>query len=365
MKMAKLVLFLLLLMAVTACGTMVTVKSPPQRGLITKEAKKVLIFPLPVYEEIDPAVWLELNLQIFEEVADSFQSQGYNPLPYETVLSFLAEKGFLSVEEQTNTVHPSVLMTLEEADWSTAMREEIIKAMGPQTPKVHLNLEQLTYLSEKELLDSARAQGVDLLVCGRVSRFRVRPEETLNPFRIGFLTFLTRAPSRLLYGAPQDDQAGRWQEMSVGALWGGLIGAQAKDPFEPPVYKARAQGHPLLAPSFKKVAGDAHYETWNTVVWGLLGASMAYLTSQGGDAPEALLTLSLSVYDVPSGRKIWMSRTELKAVPETVFAPHSREVLLEQTIKQGVDLLMKRFWTDLYAPKLAMSKEVDNNKDTK
>ena len=65
MKMAKLVLFLLLLMAVTACGTMVTVKNPPQRGLITKEAKKVLIFPLPVYEEIDPAVWLELNLQIF------------------------------------------------------------------------------------------------------------------------------------------------------------------------------------------------------------------------------------------------------------------------------------------------------------
>ena len=355
MKMARFIIVgVFLVWSLTACGTMVTVKKEPQKGLVAKEAKKVLIFPLPVYEKLDSASWMALNLQIFEEVADSFQARGYDPFPYETVLSILATEEILSVEQPSSHVHSSVMMALEDPEWSETMREEIIKTIGPQTPKVRIDFERLSFFGEEDLLEEAQAQGADFLVCGRVSRFLVRPEETLNPLRIGLLTFLTRAPSRLLYGAPKDADYGLWQEVAMGALWGGLIGANAKDPFEPPVYKTKAEGHPLFASSLKKVAGDAHYETWNTVVWGLLGASMAYLASHGGDAPEAVLSLSLAVYDVHTKRKIWMSRTELKAVPETVFAPHRHDKLLEKAVEQGVALLMERFWADLEGTKIAL-----------
>jgi len=355
MKTGKLLVLVLLAAVLASCGTIVTVEKPPQQGLLEASAKRVLIFPFPSYEPMTPQAWLSLNANLFEDLADSFVGRGFDPLPYETVLALLQKEKILEVKSPQVQVHPTVRMILEDPEWSPLMKEEILRTLQKERRQVvRLDLEKWAAFSDEKLLALARQKGVDFLVCGRISRWRLRPEETFNPFQIGFLTFLTRVPARLLYGAPQEGYD-LWHQVASGALWGGLIGANAKDPFEPPTYRPSTDGHPLFSSALEKVSGDSHYETWNTVVWGLMGAGLGFLAAHGGEAPEAVLTLSLAIYDVQAGHKIWSSRVKLKVTPESVFAPHQGEKLFEKALSTAVSQLMARFWQDYQGPQLALA----------
>jgi len=353
MQMGRFLILALLIVFLSSCGTMVMVEKAPQKGLVAPDAKRVLIFPFPSYEPMKPESWLALNVNLFENLAESFYARGFDPLPFESVLSILQEEDILVMRTPRTQVHSSLRLVLEEPDWSPLMKEEIAHIINRQNKvSVRLDWHKWSAFSEEKLLEIAEEKGVDFLVCGRISRYRLRPEETFNPFQIGFLTFLTRVPARFLYGAPQEGYD-LWQQVGMGALWGGLFGADAQDPFEPPVYRPSAEGHPLFSSTMKKVRGDSHYETGNTIVWGLVGAGLGYLAAHGGNAPEAALALSLTVYDVKAGHKVWVGRVKLKVVPESVFAPHRQDKLFERALEEAVAQLMTRFWQDYESPHLA------------
>ncbi len=356
MRSKKILILALFALFLASCGTMVTVEKAPPKGLVPMGAKRVLIFPFPSYEPMKPTAWLALNANLFENLAESFYTRGFDPLPYESVLSLLQEEKILAFKgSPALRIHPTVREILEDPEWSPLMKQEIFYVLNRQRhTEVQVDFKKWSAFSEEKLLAVAREKKVDFLVCGRISRYRLRPEETFNPFQIGFLTFITRVPARLLYGAPQEGYD-LWHQVGTGALIGGLIGSNAKDPFEPPVYRPSTEGHPLLSSAVEKVRGDSHYETGNTIVWGLVGAGLGFLAAHGGDAPEAALTLSLTVYDVKLGHKIWASRVKLKVTPESVFAPHRHDKLFERALEEAVSQLMARFWQDYQGAQLALA----------
>ncbi len=353
MKAGKLLFLIILAAFLASCGTMVTVEKPPQVGLVASSAKRVLIFPFPSYEPMEPSSWLTLNADLYENLAESFYSRGFDPLSFESVLGILQAEKVLHLQASRLQVHPSMRLILEDPEWSPLMKEEILRLIQKEArTAVRFDWHRWKAFSEERLLQIARKKKVDFLVCGRISRYRVRPEETYNPFQIGFLTFLARVPGRLLFGAPEEGYD-LWQHVGTGALIGGIFGADAQDPFEPPVYRPSTEGHPLFSTATEKVRGDSHYETGNTIVWGLVGAGLGFLAYHSGDAPEAALTLSLSVYDVNLGHKIWAGRIKLKVTPESAFAPHRRDKLFEKALDEAVSRLMARFWKDYLNLQLA------------
>jgi len=344
------ILFCLCLFAMCSCGMMVMVETPPTGGKISeKEAPKVMIFPFFTYENIAPSSWLVVNIKIYEALADHLVAKGFDPVSLENTLTILQEEGVLTLQQPSIKIPSTVADFLSDPEWSPIMKEEIYRTMMKHVKpmQVQLDLKKLTSFSENKLLTLARQEGADLLFTGRITRLRIREEETLNPFRIGFITFLTRAPCRLFYGAPENEKYGRMQEFSIGVLWGALLGTQAKDPFEPPTYQDSFYGHPLFPTTVPiQISGTSDYQLGNSIVWGLVGGATAFLASHGGYSPEAAVTLSLSVYDVRSGKKIWTGRTKLKVSPTSVFAARAKDKLFEVAVDEAINLLMAKFWTD-------------------
>ena len=343
--MKKFYYLLFLILFLTGCGTTVIVEKQPYNGILTKDSKKVCILPFPLYENLDPLSWININVTLFENLADSLLAHGLDPIPYESVLARLEKEGWLKIQTQRPKIHPSLQMILDDPEWTPYMKEEVFRAIKRNYKPVKIKLSRFSTLTEEKALELARKEKADFLVWGRISRYRIRPEETLNPFKIGFISFFIKTPSRFLYGAPKDNY-GPWHEMSIGALYGAIIGANAKDPFEPPVYRYQGQGHPLFNPALEQISGDEHYETGNAIIWGLMGAGVGLLASHGGYAPEAVITLSISVYDIKAGHKIWTSRVKLKGVPDSVFASRAGDKLFEKVIEEAVAQLMARFWQD-------------------
>ncbi len=353
--MAKFVqLFIILLVGtlLISCGTRTTVEVPPKGGkFASNNSPKALVFPFPAYEGMSSTAWVVLNAKIYERLAYSLAAQNIDPLPYENSLAILQEKGVLKIQEGTAPkINPLMREFLEDPSWSPTMKEEIVRAAykNYKPPRVTFDLQKWAFFREEELLAAARRQGADLLFCGRITKLSLQDQETMNPFQIGLLPFVTKVPSRLLYGAPDSGRYARLQEVSIGAMLGALIGAEAKDPFEPPRYKTEYLGHPLFPTVTKtKVSGTDDYEVWNSLFWGALGGGVAFLASHGGYAPQASVGLSLTVYDVKSGRKLWMAYTKLKVVPQSVWAARAGDKLLEKALDEAVAKLMSKFWTEV------------------
>jgi len=341
-------------LSLQACSTIVQEKKT-QSYFLRPEAPRVLIFPWPIYENISWSAWVYTNLQIYEVLSNALESRGFQCLPFEEVLKLLEEKEIVHIKKSTK-ISPTILALYEDPTWSEAMHQEIERIIHRELlkeNKISINFGRLNNLSEKEFLELAKKKKADYVIRGRITQYHLREVDTLNPFKIGFLGAFTKSVSRLLYGVPKDNKYQRWQQLSVGFMVGAWLGSNFHTPFEPPTYETVSLGHPLLGPfGQEKISGTDDYDLGNALVWGLLGGTLSYLASHGGYAPEAVLCLTLSVYDVKAQQLIWSGRTQIKVAPESIFASHQDQYLLNKALEEALSVLMQRFWLEFEEAKI-------------
>jgi len=351
----KSLLFLSTFLAFLAagCATQTRVDLAPlavPKGEAPRE--KVLIAPFTTYDGLDLKSWQELNLTFYEAFRANLLSASFFTVPFEDVLLELARQGKLRIREpQKIKLSPTLLELYQEEDWSPLMKEElgvIITAEIRRQRGRAFRRSPVLNLESSDILSLARRFGARYVLRGRILEFSLRQEDTLNPFKIGFLTAQNRALSRLLYGAPQSGGYGVAQEVSVGGILAAVAGSNAKDPFEPPHKKTIRVGHPLFGQTYTRHSGGTEdYDLANALAWGAAGAFVSYLAAHGGDTPEAVVSLSVDLYDLKSGEIVWENRVRLRVSPQSMWAPRQPEDLLLTAVEEAARLLAIQMGQDL------------------
>jgi len=323
---------------------------PPQED----PKARVLVLPFSSYVLKNYAIWQRVNLTFYEALTSKFLVEGILGVPFEDILKELETQGKIERGKRSVKVS-SDLVALYQEDWSPLMKEEIghliAREVRQQIPKQ--KPPQLAF-EEKEIIALGEKFHAKYVIRGRITAYNIRQEDTLNPFKIGFLTAQNRALARFFYGAPESGAYGTAQEASVGGLIGAIVGSNAKDPFEPPHKKTVHVGHPLLGETYTKYTGGTEdYDLANALTWGAAGMLISYLGAHGGNAPEAVVGLSLYVYDVEKETLIWENRVRLRVSPQSIWAPRQSEDLLIQAVEEAAKELASRFGADVGLTRLA------------
>ena len=353
----KALLFVFFLAFTAGCATQTRVDIAPVPVPYTGGNKDLVAFvPFGGPALKDYQTWLQVNTSFYEAFKRNFLVSCLMSVPLEEVMGTLEEKGLIKKPAAQPIKLSPTLLALYEENWSAPMREEIdaivqgeIRRQRLQRPVVlRLNLKK------KDLINLGRAVGARYVLWGRVDELRLRQEDTLNPFKIGFLTAQNRILSRLVYGAPESSGYGVAQEVSVGGILAGIIGSEAKDPFEPPHKKTIHVGHPLFGQTFTKHSGGTEdYDLGNALFWGGAGMMVSFLAAHGGDSPEAVVGVSVYLYDVKQEKIIWENRIRLRVSPQSFWAPRHPEDLLLQAVEEAARRLSIQLSADLGIPRVA------------
>ena len=347
--MKKICLFLFIILA-AGCATQTRVDIKPLPIPPLKEERKfVAVLPLNTSFVKDWQKWNQINIAFYEAFKRNLLASCFFTVPYEEVINILEQEGKIErPSPQKIKISPSLLEVYQE-DWSPLMKEEIgaiikteIRRQISPTPSPKLAL------TRKDIIQIGKKAGARYVLWARLNEFALRQEDTLNPFKIGILTAQNRFLARLFYGAPESGAYGTAQEVSIGGLIGGIIGSNAKDPFEPPHKKTVRVGHPLFGQEFTKYSGGTEdYDLANALFWGSAGMLVSYLAAHGGNAPEAVLGLSVYLYDVEKEQIVWENRIRLRTSPQSVWAARHPEDLILQAIEEAARYLSIQMSADL------------------
>jgi len=328
--------------------------TPQSMPPLAKQRPRVLILPFATYiPQGNFFEWLRTNAMFYEGVSDGFIKLGMMPLPFEETLWLCKQNGYINLSFRKPKISKSLIEVLNDPEFSESMKTEIRKLIRLEMRKkgyVSFNANPLLKLTEDNLWSLAQQTHARYVVRGRITEFYIREEDTLNPFKVGFLASPFRLASRSLYGRPAEEKWGLFQEASLGLGVGALIGSEAHAPFEPPREETIHIGHPLLGTAITKKGGGAEdYDIGNALVWGAAGAGLALLANYGGRSPEAVIGFALYVYDVKKKDLIWANRVRVRVTPESVWAPAHPEDLFFRGIETASQILMDCFGKDLKA----------------
>ena len=319
----------LLFFLVSACAPKVTIDhGPVSTGFSAQKIpSKVLILPLSWYEKEDSFhKWFKTNVLYFEGIADGFVKQGIAPIPFEESFWLCVKKGFIRVSYERPKIPSGIKEILNDPLVSVNMKQEIAKLIPNIKGRFSFNQSQLLRLTEDDIWQLGAPTGARYIVRGQIVEFLVRSEDTLDPFKIGFLSFPVRFSSRTLYGRGKNEKWTLLQEVSSGFGLGFLLGSEPKDPFEPP-YK--------------------DYDIGNAIFYGFVGSGLATLSHYGGRSPEVVLGLALYIYDTNSKSLLYYNRVRLRVAPETIWASAHIEDLIFKGMLEATNLLTTQFWKDM------------------
>ena len=350
--MKKSLLLILTFFWMVGCAQKVHVDHAPQpMPAVADKRPKVLILPFASYAlQGNFSQWLKMNAMFYEGVSDGFIKMGLASLPFEEAFWLCRQNGYIEISYRKPRIPKSLTEILNDPEFSEVMKSEVrnlIQQEMRKTSHLSFNVNPLIKLTEDELWSLANMAGTRYVVRGRITEFYLRDEDTLNPFKIGFLNFPIRFTSRSLYGRPSDRKWGLLQEVSIGFGFGALLGSQAHDPFEPPREETVHIGHPLLGTTVTKTTGGTEdYDIGNALVWGMVGTGLALLSNHGGRSPEVVIGFALYVYDAKRKELVWANRVRIRVSPETLWASAHPEDLFYKGVEEASRMLMDRFWKD-------------------
>jgi len=345
-------LLVLLFFLASGCAQKVTIDhGPVSTGFSAQKIpSKVLILPLSWYEKEDSFhKWFKTNVLYFEGIADGFAKQGIAPIPFEESFWLCVKKGFIRVSYERPKIPSGIKEILNDPLVSANMKQEIAKLIPNIKGRFSFNQSQLLRLTEDDIWQLGALTGARYVVRGQIVEFLVRSEDTLDPFKIGFLSFPVRFSSRTLYGRGKNEKWTLLQEVSVGLGVGALLGFEAKDPVEPrrkeTIYTLSTPQLSYTVTKFKRGAED--YDIGNAIFWGLVGSGLATLSHYGGRSPEVVLGLALYIYDTNSKSLLYYNRVRLRVAPETIWASAHIEDLIFKGMLEATNLLTTQFWKDM------------------
>ncbi|MEA1991214.1 MAG: hypothetical protein U9N58_03335 [Thermodesulfobacteriota bacterium] len=348
-----LLLLLTIMVCFAGCGQKIKDSVAPLNTSVqypNSAAKQIVVLPLADYTMgVRPDDSLRRQVKIYEALMYRLAEKGFYVPLKEDVVQYLVDLGVIRIVGQPSIRSGSSCELITEelgSGWSEAMQEEVRKlvVMNEQLGKSKERFELTRVgLDPGTIQQIGRRFGADYILRGRVVEYEVREGNTLNPLQIGILPFFFDTSSALLFGFAESERYDLWQDLTIGAGLGALLGSQAETPFSAPSKKTTITGgsHPRFATkSVSHEGGYSDHAGLNAAVWGAAGASAAYLASKGGHVPQAVVQISLALQDASDGRIIWANRVEKQVEPLSMWADPAVRTQIDKAVEEAAGALI-------------------------
>ena len=377
MKLKYVALVVVMMMMSVACGqvTKETV-SPVPTDKIKSSGKRVVIMPFADYTpDSSPELYWRRNLLVNESLEDEFARYGLMTALEEDVVDYLLSEHIIEPPEIFFADTPNnnyMRSEVESGEWSSAMIDELKYAItrnedvekkdkqqqavadGTQGSSLHISL------SSDEVAKIGDFFGADYIVRGRLIEFEKGvAKDDFNPFHVGLLPFFFNSSQRLLFGLAKSENYELMDKMAIGGILGAVVGNANKNfPFDEST-KTETSGHPLFGSTVTKTSD---YHALNTALWGVAGASAAYLAHNGGKVPRAVVQIRIMVQDAHTGRLLWSNRSEVEVIPESMYAEQDYRKLIAKAIRRATGSLVSSFIATVESDLLTTPIVVSDNK---
>jgi hypothetical protein len=348
-----LLLLLTIMVCLDSCGQKIKDSVAPLNTSVqyaNSPAKQIVVLPLADYTMgVRPDDSLRRQVKIYESLMYRLAEKGFYVPLKEDVVQYLVDLGVIRIVGQPSIRSGSSCELITEelgTGWSEAMQEEIQKlvVMNEQMKKSKQGFEVTRVGLDLGIIkEIGRYFKADYILRGRVVEYEVREGNTLNPLQIGILPFFFDTSSALLFGFAESERYDLWQDLTIGAGLGALLGSQAETPFTPPSKKTTITGgsNPRFATeSVSHEGGYSDHAGLNAAVWGAAGASAAYLASKGGHVPQAVVQISLALQDASDGRIVWANRVEKQVEPLSMWADPAVRTQIDRAVEEAAGALI-------------------------
>ena len=358
MKLKYIALIIVMVLMSAACGqvTKETV-SPVPTDKIKSSGKRVVIMPFADYTpDSSPELFWRRNLLVNESLEDEFARYGLMTALSEDVVDYLLGEHIIEPPEIFFADTPNnnyMRSEVDSGEWSTAMMDELKYAItrneelekkdkqqqaiadGSQGSSLHISL------NSDEVSKIGDFFGADYIVRGRLIEFEKGvAKDDFNPFHVGMLPFFFNSSQRLLFGLAKSENYELMDKMAIGGILGAAVGnANKNTPFSDSK-KSTTSGHPLFGSTVTKTSD---YHALNTALWGVAGASLAYLAHNGGKVRRAVVQIRIMVQDAHTGRLVWSNRSEVEVIPESMYAEQDYRKLIAKAIRRATSSLVRSF----------------------
>ncbi len=358
MKLKYIAFVVVMVLMSVACGQVTKeTLSPVPTDRITPSGKRVVIMPFADYTpDSSPELYWRRNLLVTEALEDEFARYGLMSALEEDVVEYLLDEHIIEPPEIFFAETPNnnyMRSEVDSGDWSAAMIQELqyaitrneeiekqdqqqrAKDSGTSGSALHISL------SSQEVAKIGNFFGADYIVRGRLIEFEKGvAKDDFNPFHVGMLPFFFNSSQRLLFGLAKSENYELMDKMAIGGILGSAIGhANKNSPFDESK-KTESSGHPLFGPTVTSVTD---YHALNTALWGVAGASAAYLAHNGGKVPRAVVQIRIMIQDARTGRLLWSNRSEVEVIPESVYANQEYRKLIAKAIRRATSSLVHSF----------------------
>lgn len=331
--------------------------SPVPTERIMSSGKRVVIMPFADYTpDSSPELYWRRNLLVTESLEDEFSRYGLMSALEEDVVDYLMNEHIIEPPEVFFADTPNnnyMRSEVESGNWSMAMVQELKYAItrneelekkdkqqlkvesGSQGSALHISLDSREVAKIGDYFDA------DYIVRGRLIEFEKGvAKDDFNPFHVGMLPFFFNSSQRMLFGLAKSENYELMDKMAIGGILGTAIGSANKNfPFDEST-DTESSGHPLFGPT---VTSTTDYHALNTALWGVAGASAAYLAHNGGKVPRAVVQIRIMVQDARTGRLVWSNRSEVEVVPESIYADQEYRKLIGKAIRRATSSLVRSF----------------------
>lgn len=315
--------FIALLLA--GCGQTVkeSLKAVPadQRSLLGQN-KTIVVLPFADYSQ---ALNLESayrrQLFITENLVDQLVGHSFRLPIQEDVFRYLVEQNVINVRAYEDHSSPTVKNELNNAEWSSRMKEELSKyiSQNGNTDVPVLENPGTHGLTSNEIVKIGKHFQADYILRGRIVQYKERQDPTWEPWKKGVLPFLFGSTSQITFGQAGTEQYDTWNNLAVGATYGHMYGSTKTD---------------------ETIFGVSD---GNAILWSGLGAAAANFAQNSGRIPQAVVQLRMWVQDAFSGDVVWTNRVDVKISPESLFADYQYDALFEGATEKAVSTLITNF----------------------
>ena len=309
--------------------------------------KTVVLLPFADYSSGDDVISVyERSRSVSESLTDKFVGKGFKLPIQEDVTMYLVDTNIIRLPAQEGS---SMLQNELDGEWSDEMKGEFekwIEADKTQNKSLSggasnpANAPGVHGLNKKSISKIGRRFNADYIIRGRIIEYNLQEEHTWSLQKKGILPFIIKGTSQATFGFAESEYYDNLNSIALWGLAGSILGYNIGTPFAPESTTTITDGVTSATVS----TGDSDGQFWNTVTWGMLGASAAHLANHSGETPEAIVHLRIWVQDSATGEVVWTNRAEVKVAPESIYGDKRSSEMFKTAVNRATTLLVDDFW---------------------
>lgn len=330
MSTSRLIAIGILVLTLSGCGQLVSERLGMSGDANPEKctSKKMVILPFADYSYTEDAERaFHRNLNIMENLTSRLTGKGFRLPIQEDLLQYLDETNIAKLNNELAKVStmPGYIQhaITTDSSWSAEMKAELSKIVADEEASSGSNDRPSFALDAKNLAKIADHFNADLVMRGQLLNYEFDEENTWSPLKRGIMPVLFTGTSRALFGVTNSDTYDTLGSVLLGAAAGAAIGDQAGSPYD----------------ATEKINPGRQ----NSMLWGIGGAALGYMSSKGGHANRAAVQLRLWVQDPATGEVVWTNSVKVLVKPQSVFAENRKDELFDTAVSKAIAALTDDF----------------------